>query len=179
MMRHRDADPHRDTSASADADSVGPEDTGPEDTGATAAMSRSRFLTYVLGTGVTGLAAAVIYPVTRYIIPPDAPESAANTVVLGMSGTDIPPNTGRIFKFGNKPGLLLRTPGGELRAFSAECTHLQCTVQYRTDLSHIWCACHNGHYDVSGRNIAGPPPAPLTEYDVIERGETIVVSRKA
>ncbi len=142
-------------------------------------MTRSRFLTYMLGTGAGGLAAAVLYPVSRYIVPPDAPEATANSVVLGLAGDDIPPNTGRIFKFGNKPGILLRTPGGELRAFSAVCTHLQCTVQYRTDLTHIWCACHNGHYDLSGRNIAGPPPAPLTEYQVFERGETIVVTRKA
>jgi Rieske Fe-S protein len=41
----------------------------------------------------------------------------------------------------------------------------------------IWCACHNGQYNLSGKNIAGPPPRPLEEYTVNIRGEEIVVSK--
>lgn len=80
----------------------------------------------------------------------------------------VAPNSGQIFKFGHDPGILIRTPSpsGELRAFSAVCTHLSCTVQYREDLEQIWCACHNGHYDLNGINIAGPPPRPLPRYDL-------------
>jgi Rieske Fe-S protein len=52
-------------------------------------------------------------------------------------------------------------------------------VQYRDDFKHIWCACHNGHFDLTGRNIAGPPPRPLEEYRVEIRGEEVVVIRKA
>lgn len=142
-------------------------------------MPRSRFLNILLGTGAGGLAAAVLYPVGVYVVPPEAPESTANSVVLSFKPDDIPPNSGRIFKFGAKPGILIRTPGGELRAFSAVCTHLECTVQYREDLHHIWCACHNGHYDLQGRNIAGPPPSPLPQYNVNVRPDAIVVSRNA
>jgi cytochrome b6-f complex iron-sulfur subunit len=97
-------------------------------------------------------------------------------VTLAFGADDVPSNFGRIFKFGSRPGILVRTPSGELRAFSARCTHLDCTVQYREDLSHIWCACHNGHFDLNGRNIAGPPPEPLQTFDVNERGGQIVVS---
>ncbi len=50
---------------------------------------------------------------------------------------------------------------------------------YRDDFKHIWCACHNGHFDLTGRNIAGPPPRPLEEYRVEIRGEDVVVIRKA
>ena len=57
------------------------------------------------------------------------------------------------------------------------CTHLNCTVQYRADLSHIWCACHNGHFDLGGKNIAGPPPRPLDPLVVNARGGQIVVSK--
>ncbi len=142
-------------------------------------IPRSRFLNLLLGTGAGGLAAAVLYPVSAYVVPPEAPESSANSVVLNVAPADVAPNTGRIFKFGSSPGILIRTPGGDLRAFSAVCTHLECTVQYRDDLSHIWCACHNGHYDLQGRNIAGPPPAPLEAYDVFEREDGIVVSRRS
>lgn len=139
-------------------------------------LTRKRFIDWLLGTSAGGMLAAVVYPVVRYIIPPEVAESAANTVTLDFRPTDVPSNTGRIFKFGSRPGLLVRTPSGELRAFSARCTHLDCTVQYREDLSHIWCACHNGHFDLNGRNIAGPPPEPLPVYDVNVRGDQIVVS---
>ena len=64
-----------------------------------------------------------------------------------------------------------------MRAFTAICTHLNCTVQYRADLDHIWCACHDGHYDINGKNISGPPPRPLEQYVVNVRGDDIVVSR--
>ncbi len=142
-------------------------------------MPRSRFLNLLLGTGAGGLALSVLYPVGRYIVPPEAPESASSSVTLSLKPEDVPPNTGRVFKFGSKPGIVVRTPGGELRAFSAVCTHLDCTVQYREDLSHIWCACHNGHFDLTGRNIAGPPPSPLVQFDVFERDDAIVVSRRS
>ncbi|KPJ89099.1 MAG: plastoquinol--plastocyanin reductase, partial [Gemmatimonas sp. SG8_17] len=121
----------------------------------------------------------VLYPVSRYLIPPAAGESTAATVTLAVKPEDIPANSGRIFKFGNQPGILLRTPSGELRAFAASCTHLACIVQYREDLSRIWCACHNGHFDLNGRNVQGPPPAPLEAYEVNVRGDEIVISRDA
>lgn len=142
-------------------------------------VTRKRFVTWLLGTSFGGLAAAVLYPVVRYIIPPKVIESAASSVTLPFPATDLKPNSGRVFKFGNQPAIVIRTPGGELRAFTAVCTHLGCTVQYRTDLSEIWCACHNGTYDLNGRNVSGPPPKPLTPYTVRVRGTQIVVSRKA
>ena len=80
--------------------------------------------------------------------------------------------------FGAAPAIVVRLATGELRAFSAVCTHLSCTVQYRSDLSQIWCACHNGHYDLNGRNVSGPPPRPLEPYDVSVRNEQIVLTRR-
>jgi Rieske Fe-S protein len=67
---------------------------------------------------------------------------------------------------------------GTYRALSGTCTHLGCTVQYRNDLREVWCACHNGIYDLNGRNVSGPPPRPLDVFDVHLRGDEIVVSRK-
>jgi Rieske Fe-S protein len=141
------------------------------------APSRRGFLNWFLGTSAGALLLSVAYPLARYLVPPPATESTAASVTLPINPGDVKPNSGQIFKFGSRPGILIRTPAGELRAFSAVCTHLNCTVQYRADLSHIWCACHNGHFDLGGKNIAGPPPRPLDQLVVNARGSQIVVSK--
>jgi len=142
-------------------------------------VSRKGFIDWILGTSIGGFVMAVAYPVVKYWIPPEIPESAVSSVILPFGAGDMAPNSGRIFKFGSKPGLLIRDKSGDLKALTARCTHLDCTVQYREDLEHVWCACHNGHYDEQGRVLAGPPPEPLTQYDVNVRGDQIVVSLKA
>jgi len=43
----------------------------------------------------------------------------------------------------------------------------------------IWCACHNGKYDLNGRNVSGPPPRPLDEFKVIVQGEEVLISKKS
>jgi cytochrome b6-f complex iron-sulfur subunit len=138
--------------------------------------SRRNVLNYLLGTGALASLGAILYPITRFMIPPRIVESSASSVVAGTVA-ELKPNEGKIFKFGSKPGLLIQTPAGEYRAFSAVCTHLDCTVQYRSDEKLIWCACHNGRYDLTGKNISGPPPRPLEEFKVNVRGDEIVVSR--
>ncbi len=141
--------------------------------------TRRGFINWFLGTTVGAFLLALLYPVSRYLIPPEVAESTAGTVTLSIKPGDVKPNSGQIFKFGSRPGILIRTAGGELRAFSAVCTHLNCTVQYRPDLSQIWCACHNGHYDLNGKNVSGPPPRPLDPYVVNVRGDQLVVSKSA
>ena len=121
---------------------------------------------------------SVFYPVLRYLSPPEVPESAASTVSAG-NATTLLPNSGRVVPFGARPAIVIRTATGELRAFSATCTHLDCTVQYRPDLQRIWCACHNGQYDLTGRNVEGPPPRPLEAYDVNVQNDEIVIARRS
>jgi Rieske Fe-S protein len=110
--------------------------------------------------------------------PPDVPEAAVNEVPAGTV-SDLKPNSAKIIRFGSRPVLLIRSSDTEWRAFSAVCTHLNCTVQYQAAERQIWCACHNGLYDLSGRVLAGPPPRPLEEYAVRIRGEEVIVARRA
>ncbi len=138
--------------------------------------SRRRFLDYLLGTSAIATLGAIVYPILRFMAPPQVIESTENSVVAAKLN-EVPVNTGKIFKFGNKPGILVRTSAGELKALSAVCTHLECIVQYRPDTKQIWCACHNGQYNLSGKNIGGPPPRPLEEFKVNTRGDDIVVTR--
>lgn len=137
-----------------------------------------RWINVLLGSGVLASIVAFLYPALDYILPPPVAESTSRFVVAAKAG-ELKNNTGKIFKFGSEPALLVRTAEGEYRAFSAVCTHLSCTVQYRPDLREIWCACHNGLYDLEGRNVSGPPPRPLEKYEVHVQGEDVVVTRHA
>ena len=141
-------------------------------------VPRRKLIEGLLGTGFLATAVAFLYPVVRFLVPPKTLDTGGDTVVAGKTG-ELKPNSGKIFRFGSRPGLLVRTAGGEYRAMSATCTHLSCTVQYRDDLQHVWCACHNGHYNLNGKNVEGPPPRPLDAYVVNVRGNQIVVSKSA
>ncbi|MGO9642629.1 MAG: ubiquinol-cytochrome c reductase iron-sulfur subunit [Candidatus Acidiferrales bacterium] len=138
---------------------------------------RRHFVEVILGTGIVASLASFLYPVFRYLIPPQSAELASDTVLAGKVG-DLKANMGKIFRFGNRPALLILLPDGKYRALSAVCTHLGCTVQYRPDLHNVWCACHNGMYDVNGRNLSGPPPRPLESFDVFIKGDEIYVQRQ-
>lgn len=135
-----------------------------------------RFINFILGGGTLALMGSAVYPILRFVMPPKIAEAMTNSVVAGQAG-ELKPNSGKVFRFGNRPGLLVMTPTGQYRAFTAVCPHLQCTVQYRDDLSQIWCACHNGIFDLDGKVVSGPPPEGLEEFKVDLRDDDIVVSR--
>jgi cytochrome b6-f complex iron-sulfur subunit len=137
-----------------------------------------RWVDLLLGTGLVATIVSIIYPAIRYVIPPPVAESGNRSVVAAKVG-EIKNNSGKVFRFGSEPAILIRTPEGQYRAFTAVCTHLGCTVQYRADLNEIWCPCHNGMYNLQGRNISGPPPRPLTEYAVHVQGDQIIVARNS
>jgi Rieske Fe-S protein len=54
-------------------------------------------------------------------------------------------------------------------------------VQFKSDTAQIWCACHNGLYDLTGNVVSGPPPRSLEHFVVNVQGEPgkeeVVVSR--
>jgi Rieske Fe-S protein len=142
-----------------------------------ASSTRRSFIDFLLSTSLGATVMSVVYPVVQFLIPPAVSEAQQNNVVAG-SAKELKPNSGKVFKFGSRPAIVVRTPTGEFRAFSAICTHLNCTVQYRDDFQHIWCACHGGQFDLNGLNVAGPPPRPLEEYAVNLSGNDIVVSKQ-
>jgi Rieske Fe-S protein len=145
-----------------------------------APFERRTFLDALLTVGFVSTAAAIAYPVSRFLVPPASGEPETASAVAARAG-ELKPNSAKVFKFGNRPGIVVRSGDGELRAFSAVCTHLDCTVQFRADTSQLWCACHNGMYDLGGNVVSGPPPRGLEKFVVNVRGEgsdaEIVVSR--
>src|SRR5262249_35874505 len=139
-------------------------------------MLRRRFVNALLGSGIAATAASIVYPILKFVVPPETGESAVMSVSAGRAD-DLAPNSGKIFQFGGEPGLIVRTAEAELRAFSARCTHLHCTVQYDSAERPITCGCPGGVFDLNGKNIAGPTPKPLLTYSVNVRADEIVVAR--
>jgi Rieske Fe-S protein len=141
--------------------------------------TRASFLKSVVPCVGGAWALMAAYPIYCYLKPNggDEPQSKVASVTVGDI-KDIPPGSGKNFQFGSAPALLTRTKDGQLHAFSAVCTHLGCTVQFRPEKDNIWCACHGGCYDPStGKNIAGPPPKPLTALKVEVIDSKVIVSK--
>jgi cytochrome b6-f complex iron-sulfur subunit len=141
--------------------------------------NRRDFLGALLGGGFFAWIISLFYPVVKYLNPPEIEEVNVSSVKIGAV-EDMEKDSGKIIKFGNKPVVVIRKPTGEYAAFSAVCTHLDCIVQYRKDYGQIYCACHNGRYDLNGRNVSGPPPAPLKKYGIaINKDEVVVFKEEA
>jgi hypothetical protein len=83
-----------------------------------APVPRRRSAEMMLGTGFVATAVAFLYPVLRYLVPPQAADLGSDVVLAGRVG-ELKANSGKIFRFGNRPGLLIRTSSGDYRAMSA------------------------------------------------------------
>lgn len=138
--------------------------------------SRRSFLDLILGISFVAWLGAVIYPVIRFLLPPKLPSIDVNSLSLGPL-EEFPMNSSKIMRFGRVPILVIRNKAGEMKAYTAKCTHLDCNVQYKDDTEQIWCACHNGFYDLEGRNVSGPPPRPLQRYNVSIVDKKIIITR--
>ena len=59
---------------------------------------------------------------------------------------------------------VVRKSESEVRVFSDVCTHLGCRVSWHPDQEHYISPCHDGHFDILGNVVSGPPPRPLDEF---------------
>src|SRR3990167_9529240 len=125
---------------------------------------RRRWLLRTLEGGISATFVALLYPVARFLRPREATASGAMEIVapyrVNELRADAEGKAPAPFDFGGTPCLLIKTPEDEVKAFNAICTHTDCTVEYRPDEGCIFCACHNGIYNLDGQNVSGPPPRP-------------------
>lgn len=138
--------------------------------------SRRRFLRWASGLGLGGLAVGLGLPVMSYL-QPEADTLPAEVDLGSLTElAALPKNASRYFRYDQWTSLLIRRADGSLHAFSARCTHADCTVSYDTNRSQFVCACHGGVYDQDGKNVSGPPPKPLRKYYLVERNGRLVAS---
>jgi len=143
-------------------------------------MSRKIFVRAALGGVGVCYAAAMGYPVYRYLASPveRAQNAVAVTQVTLKDAQKLGPGTSLMFKFGSKPALLIHHADDTWVALNAVCSHLGCTVEYEPAQNRIHCACHGGVYDSNtGANVSGPPPRPLKRYNTKVTADGVVVSQ--
>lgn len=137
---------------------------------------------FLAAAGAAGLcyAAALAYPIYRYLASPEemALSATAVTEVTLKDAQKLPLAPVLMFKFGAAPALLIHHEDGRWISMTAVCTHLGCTVQYEPQADRIHCACHGGVYNAyTGANVSGPPPRPLTLFKVAVNEAGVEVSR--
>jgi len=139
-------------------------------------LSRRDFFTGLIYGGLASVAAYVAYPVVRFLYYEKKLPLPKEVTITLADLEQVSLNSAVYFQYGYLPGILVRTEAGEVKAFSAKCTHLDCNVNYKPDTKTFHCACHDGYFDITGKNIAGPPPKPLLAFTVKQEGEIMVIT---
>src|SRR5438045_7096138 len=109
------------------------------------AVPRRRFINWFLGTSLGAVAAAVVYPIVRYVSPPRIPEPSTAQIEAGDTADTVFNEKGfKIVRFGADPVIVVKAAGDDFSAMSATCTHLDCIVGYPKENSSSWCKLHGG-----------------------------------
>jgi len=127
--------------------------------------TRRHFLDLLLGVSALGWLASFAYPIIRYLKPLPQTGPTGPTHLTRDEAAKLEQNKFVIVPVSGQRVIILQAPDLQLFAFSAKCTHEGCTVTYQPAQSVLWCPCHDGRFDLSGRVVSGPPPQPLLKYD--------------
>ena len=148
-----------------------------------AAQKRRNLLKGLLGTSLIAFLAPIGVAVAKFLSFEGVPGAAPSAK---LSAADLTPDSpSKLVAINGEPIIVVREPDNTIRAFTATCTHLGCTVAYRTVLpgteatpkSGFYCKCHHGEYDLNGVNVPGTrPPAPLTELTLTQAADDLTVS---
>ncbi|MEK6221159.1 MAG: Rieske (2Fe-2S) protein, partial [Chloroflexota bacterium] len=133
------------------------------------------------------ISAAMGIPAIAYILGPALKkEEAQNWIPLGavskvklgtptLFRTKIQQKAGWILNEQELTFYVLTNDGREFTAMSNICTHLGCRVRWVEDEVKFFCPCHNAAFNKDGSVASGPPPKPLTEYEVKVEDEQLFV----
>ena len=139
------------------------------------AIPRRSFLSRILAAWTTIVFLPALYLVFEYIIPPKLREKLIESLKIGKTA-EVIANDAKMVKFNKTPVMIVKNEEGQIKAFSAVCTHLGCIVEFRSADRKFHCNCHGSVFDYNGKNVSGPAPRPLQPYRVEIRQDDIYVS---
>ena len=150
-----------------------------EEAASSSTTSRRQFIDLLLGAAALGWLASIAYPIIRYLKPLPQTGPTGPTRLTRDEAAKLEQNKFVIVPVSGQRVMVLQA-GDQLHAFSAKCTHEGCTITFQPAQSVMWCPCHDGRFDLNGRVLSGPPPQPLTKYNVQRQPDGgIVVSQES
>lgn len=136
-------------------------------------VGRRRFLSQaVMGFGMLFGISTLGFRFLQFLMPHT--QKQAETVLIGAESR-IPLGEAVPMDLGGHKILVLKTEDG-VAAFSRRCTDLGCLISWNKEREQFVCPCHQGTFDKTGLNIAGPPPRPLDRFPIVKRGEQLYVN---
>ncbi|MFM8552543.1 MAG: ubiquinol-cytochrome c reductase iron-sulfur subunit [Nitrospiraceae bacterium] len=135
---------------------------------------RRRFLSQaVMGFGLLFGMGTLALRFVQFLVP-SSKERPYQAVLIGAE-SKVPEGEAIPMDIGGHKIMVLRSDE-EVMAFSRRCTDLGCLVSWNKEHGEFICPCHQGRFDKTGRNIAGPPPRPLDRFEVVKRGGQLYVN---
>jgi menaquinol-cytochrome c reductase iron-sulfur subunit len=149
--------------------------------------SRRSFLGVLLSLASASVGALLAVPVLRYVFYPvtanaEAPTWAAAGSVASLSGALTPVR--HILDLNERDGwqetasqpvVYLVNTGGQIKALSAICPHLGCTVPWDPGRNQFVCPCHGGTFSADGTYLSGPPRRSLDSLETKVSGGNLMV----
>ena len=125
-----------------------------------AARESGADLIVVGNKGMSGMKRFFLNPVPeRVVARADRDTLVARTVVQVAS--EIVPGEGGVIERGGEKLAAFVDPDGELRLYSAKCTHMGCTVAWNAGDAVFACPCHGSRFASDGTVVNGPAARPL------------------
>jgi menaquinol-cytochrome c reductase iron-sulfur subunit len=150
-------------------------------------ISRREFVTITVGTLGTIMVAAVGIPAIGYALGPSLKASKVDAWIPVGKVDDFPTGIPTLVNFTrtkvngwektvNSYGVYVVKPASsDIYVLSNVCTHLSCRVNWTEEQKVYLCPCHDGHFDIEGQVVSGPPPSPLDRYETKVEDGTLYI----
>ncbi|MGB8959426.1 MAG: ubiquinol-cytochrome c reductase iron-sulfur subunit [Candidatus Aminicenantales bacterium] len=149
--------------------------------------SRRSFLGALLGLASAFVGALLAVPVLRYIFYPVTAKSGDSDWADGGSVTVFSQLEAPLLRtlelkqrdgwreIASQPVVYIIRAGGQLKALSAICPHLGCTVPWDPGRNEFVCPCHGGTFSADGTHLSGPPRRSLDSLETKVAGGKLMV----
>jgi quinol---cytochrome c reductase iron-sulfur subunit, bacillus type len=137
--------------------------------------SRRRFLARVVVALNAVIAMVVATPAAGYLLSPLLRRRSSQWVAIGKASMFAAKTPQRVaYEYDDEGGYsvdqvrraaFVRSSDDGLIVLSPVCTHMGCNVSFIEASKMFECPCHGGKYDIDGRVVDGPPPAPLRRFE--------------